>query len=84
MSATDDQALMQIAREQIGWIVEKFETSREAGQLALLSVLMAVRDDAADLSVLRLIVHESLSGAPYATDRIRGIANDAIRKAEGR
>ena len=43
MSLSDGE-LMQIADEQINWIAEKFEGSREAGRLALLSVLIGVRD----------------------------------------
>lgn len=38
--------LMQIADEQIDWIVEKADSSREAGRLALLSILMAVQNTA--------------------------------------
>lgn len=47
MTALDDGALMQIAEDQIEWIVAKAEISRDAGRLALLSVLMGVRDRAA-------------------------------------
>jgi hypothetical protein len=44
MSLTlEDAALMRIADEQIDWIAEKLDNSREAGRLALLSILMELR-----------------------------------------
>jgi hypothetical protein len=42
--ALDDGALMVIVNEQIDWLLGKADTSRDAGKLALLSVLMHVRD----------------------------------------
>jgi hypothetical protein len=46
-----DERLMVIADQQIGWILDKAESSHEAARLALLSVLMRVRDDAAHATV---------------------------------
>jgi hypothetical protein len=45
--ALADEALMAIADNTIDWVLEKGEISRGAGRLALLSVLMTVRDLAA-------------------------------------
>jgi len=39
-----DSHLMTVAEQQIDWIAEKLDGSREAGRLALLSVLMHLRD----------------------------------------
>lgn len=39
-----DSHLMTVAEQQIDWIAEKFDDSRAAGRLALLSVLLHVRD----------------------------------------
>jgi hypothetical protein len=43
-----DQRIMEIAEAQIDWIVEKYNDSRVSGRLALLSVLMALRDERAN------------------------------------
>lgn len=55
-----DVRLMVIANEQIDWLIEKLKTSREVGRLALLSVLMGLRDEineasAADAEVKALM-----------------------------
>jgi hypothetical protein len=41
-----DEDLARIAEEQIDWIEDKLGISRGAGRLALLSTLMALRDQA--------------------------------------
>ena len=86
----DDAELMLIAEQQIDWIAEKVYVSREAGRLALLSVLMAQRDRSADLIVSMLIalkqIREHCPTDPDVTRQFNvawALLEAAIAKADG-